>query len=255
MLSIQYFDITRLSSAKILPSIDVFKLMEPLRMHYFDFDNDKVHIRNNEQYENALKYCDSNGIYLLKLHVREGHEIPSSDDELDPVAEEEVHANKIPDKNADKSSARNGQVFSQNQENDRMDDSGDAFKTAKDLLDTESGEMYYDALSEKSPELNQCDVLKPASVRILNRVAKDVKPKQGRITGWFKDIGSYIGVREGQKDYYDLAVIEDSNPELGNEDIILAVPGCVVKKTWRVTNKQGKPNLNPHKRVNIFFCR
>lgn len=218
----------------------MFKLIEPLRMHYFDFDNDKVHIRNNEQYENALKYCDSNGIYLLKLHVKEGHAIPSSDDELDPVAEEEVHANKIPDKNAEKSNSRNGLVFSQTQENERIDESSDAFKTAKDKADSESGEMYFDALCEKSPELNQYDVLKPASVRILNRVAKDAKPKQGRITGWIKDFGSYIGVREGQKDFYDLAVVEDSIPELGNEDIILAVPGCVVKKTWRITNKQGK---------------
>jgi len=72
-----------------------YNIETSIKMHYLDFDNDKVSMKNNEQYQNALKYWDKNGIFLLKIFVKE-NSFNMSDEES--VAEEEVHANKVPEK-------------------------------------------------------------------------------------------------------------------------------------------------------------
>lgn len=215
--------------------IDQFKLTEDIRFHYFDFDGDKVHLRNNNHYEKALKYCDKTGIFLLKLYLKLGEEMFSSDDELDPVAEEDVSINAIPDENSEKSNARNNMVFSQGYDNGvnkvYLEESGIA---------PHLNEKYFDSMPEKSHGPQHKDVLKRASIKLLDEIAEDVKPKPNVVKGWFKDIGSMIGIGDTHKDSIELAIIEKNVPELSNEDIILAIPGSVIKKTWRITNRQCK---------------
>lgn len=232
---IRYKQITNLSS------LDKYEIDDEIRLHYFDFDEDKVPLKNDTHYEKALKYCDKNGIYLLKLIIRKSNNLPSSDDELEPVAEEDAHANSIPDDKSDKISSRNNLVFNQRIDPSHFDENGEAFSPEENGASSAINEVYFKNAPVKLLESQDNDVHKSSSIIILNRIAKDAKPKTGRVKGWFKEIGSYMGMTQSSnKELIELALADDPSKELNNDDIILAFPGCVVKKTWRVTNKQCK---------------
>ena len=48
---------------------DKFDVMEVIKFQYSDFDGDRQDIKTDPDLTKVLKYCDKNGIVLLKLYV------------------------------------------------------------------------------------------------------------------------------------------------------------------------------------------
>mmetsp|Transcript_32755 Transcript_32755/g.29037 ORF Transcript_32755/g.29037 Transcript_32755/m.29037 type:complete len:121 (+) Transcript_32755:24-386(+) len=67
------------------------------RIFYYDFDSDKVNIKNDYDFQSALKYCDKNGIYSLKLYLNPSNNETSSDEESEMMPEEEAIPNHVPE--------------------------------------------------------------------------------------------------------------------------------------------------------------
>jgi len=212
-----------------------FHLNSQFKLHYLDFDGDKVKMRRNDHFENALKYWDKNGLYLLTLFVTESDgEI--SEEEWEPVAEEDAEINGVWQRNLEKSNSKNNKVFTSNYDEERMSDGHifDYFGSEKEAVT---------GMPSKSTAAVNMDVLKPASIKILSRIAKDAQPKESSVKGWFKDLVG-LGAGENTKEGLNMMVVENDNIfDLGNDDIVVAVPGSVVKKTWRIANKLGNINL------------
>jgi hypothetical protein len=205
-------------------------------MHYNDFDGDKVHIKNYLDFENALRYCDKNGIFLLKLYLRDLDDNSSSEEDYE-INEEEAVANPIPDQ-AEKANLRNSKIFEKGYDEytfqQQIDENPHLI-----MENSKINDQYFNEFPSKGS--NIFDVVKPAQLLVLNRVAKDAKPKLNKVSGLFKSVGNFIGITdETVQERMDYAVVDDTIPEYSNEDIILAFPGSVVKKTWRIANKQCK---------------
>jgi hypothetical protein len=195
-----------------------------------------VHVRDYSDFENALKYCDKNGIFLLKLCIRNLEDNSSSEEDYD-INEEEAVANPIPDQ-ADKSNLRNSKIFLKGYDEYTFQQQIDENPSSM-LENSKINDKYFDAFPSKGS--NIFDVTKPAQFLVLNRIATDARPKQNKVTGLFKSVGNFIGITdETVQERMEYAVVDEAIPEYSNEDIILAFPGSVIKKTWRIANKQCK---------------
>mmetsp|Transcript_1169 Transcript_1169/g.1281 ORF Transcript_1169/g.1281 Transcript_1169/m.1281 type:complete len:121 (-) Transcript_1169:374-736(-) len=82
-------------------------------------------------------------------------------------------------------------------------------------------------------------ILKPASFDILSKLDEEAKPKSNVVMGWLNKTGNLLGIsNESREELFEYAIVEKDTTELSNEDLILAPPGAVVKKTWKISNKQ-----------------
>ena len=179
-------------------------------------------IRSDAHYKNTLKYCDRNSMYLLKVIVKDDNGNQSSDDDWEPVAEEEVHANKIPIDEIDTSNKSRRNAVRHSKTNNVEDNNliEDFFTTNEDpKSDNDIDEKFFDALPYHRLRKSDCDVFIDPSFNILNRTDKDAKPKQGKIKNAFSRFANYIGLSDSYSDWVDLCVVDNSIPENGNEDM------------------------------------
>ena len=197
-----------------------------------------MNIRNYSDFENALKYWDRNGIYSLKLYIKPSSIELSSDEELDLVPEDEAVPNSVPEQKIEKSNLRNNQIFSNGFDEYALRQEEEDNQRLM-VENSKINDNYFESFPSKAS--NNYDVLKPASFEVLNKTDKTAKPKQNKVMGWLNRTGNALGLsRETRDEIIEYSVVDNSIQELGNDDIILAMPGSVVKKTWRISNKQCK---------------
>eukprot|EP00344_Euplotes_crassus_P005206 CAMPEP_0197002300 /NCGR_PEP_ID=MMETSP1380-20130617/6826_1 /TAXON_ID=5936 /ORGANISM="Euplotes crassus, Strain CT5" /LENGTH=201 /DNA_ID=CAMNT_0042420367 /DNA_START=157 /DNA_END=759 /DNA_ORIENTATION=+ len=201
-----------------------------MRLFYYDFDKDKVNIRKYSDFESALKYCDRNCIYLLKIYLKPQTNDISSDEEADIIPDEDAIPNHVPEHSIDKSNSRNNKVFSHGFDEYALRQEEE--ENANLMMENSKiNDNYFDCSYSKSGK--SYSVLKPASITLIDRLDPDAKPKSGVVKGWWSKATNSLGIStESREELSEYARVTKSIPILGNEDIILAIPGSVVKKTW-----------------------
>lgn len=91
--------------------------------------------------------------------------------------------------------------------------------------------------SPKKPRFrqNRFSVYQPVFAKRINNLAGNQLPKVSLFNSFASHLRtSIVGMTEEEAD--QLMRIDEAHSELSNQDVILAKPGCIVKKCWRIKN-------------------
>ena len=231
---------------------DKFAIEEHLYFYYNDFDGDKVMIKNDNDLNKSLRYCDKNSISLLKLYIlidnqqqnkfqedisnsnqlvhrpNENFEISGKDKvndvyvgkEGDNVLLDNYFKNSfesklvqygdpkldglVNDAKSDEQDMQMDDISTENITNSvNISNTCNASSTKKSLkiIMNENSNVY------KNDAINVLDleISKPASFKILDRIAKDVKQKSGLMSS----VTSFFKFMESAKDFEDMLVVDN----------------------------------------------
>ena len=174
--------------------------------------------------ENALKYWDKNSIFLLRLYLKPMTNELSSDEESEMIPDEDPIPNHVPDQEIEKSNSRNNKVFSNG-----YDEYSQKQEEEKDLELIMENSKINDNYFKKYRGSVGIDILKPASFTLLTTLDSNAKPKKGSVMGWLSRKTTSLISSETPEEKQEYAVVNDKIEEYSNEDIVLAIPGSVVK--------------------------
>ena len=78
-------------------------------------------------------------------------------------------------------------------------------------------------------------VYKPVFAKKIHKLAGNQLPKTSLFSSFASHLKtSIVGMTEQEAD--QLMRIDEGHSELSNQDVILAKPGCIIKKCWRLKN-------------------